>query len=205
MQLLVFTSPDFLQNEARLIESAFQAGTDRIHLRKPFAQEEPLSALIEQIDSQWYSRIVLHEHFDLVERYGLGGIHLNRRNPVAPDWAWNSVRYTVSCSCHLLDELAQTSHFSYRTLSPVFDSLSKQGYASSFSETELRMASLSGRIDIRTIALGGVTPANIPLLKTLGFGGVAVLGYVWQDFPLTAETVALRIANLKQNMLCCNL
>lgn len=205
MQLLVFTSPEFLQDEARLIESAFQAGADRLHLRKPSAQKEQLSALIALIDPRWYNRIVLHEHFELVEYYGLGGIHLNRRNPVAPDWAWNALRYTVSCSCHSLEELVQTSHLSYRTLSPIFDSLSKQGYASSFSESELRMASLSGRIDIRTIALGGITPANIPLLKTFGFGGVAVLGYVWQDFPLTPETVALRIANLKQNMLCCNL
>lgn len=205
MQLLVFTSPEFLQDEASLIESAFQAGADRLHLRKPYAQKEQLSALIARIDPQWYNRIVLHEHFELVEHYGLGGIHLNRRNPVAPDWAWNSARYTVSCSCHSLAELTDTRHLSYRTLSPIFDSLSKQGYASSFSESELRMASLNGQIDIRTIALGGVTPVNLLLLKTLVFGGAAVLGYVWQDFPLTPETVALRIANLKQNMLCCNL
>ena len=59
-------------------------------------------------------------------------------------------------------------------LSPVFDSISKQGYASHFSEEQLR-----GHVDARVMALGGVTAGKIPWLADVGFGGCAFLGYLF--------------------------
>ena len=63
------------------------------------------------------------------------------------------------------------------TLSPVFDSISKQGYRSAFDPDSLRPW-LEGK---RVVALGGVTPERIPLLRDAGFSGAAMLGYFWNQ------------------------
>ena len=64
-------------------------------------------------------------------------------------------------------------------LSPIFDSISKQGYAAAFTKEELADASRRGVIDERVIALGGVTPKHLGELARIGFGGGAFLGHVW--------------------------
>ena len=66
----------------------------------------------------------------------------------------------------------------YVFLSPIFDSISKQGYKGVFSENVLRNA--EGIIDAKVIALGGVTFSAIPWLQSLNFGGAAFLGDVWE-------------------------
>ena len=81
----------------------------------------------------------------------------------------------VSRSCHSLEEVAESRELDYVFLSPVFDSISKQGYASHFSEEQLR-----GHVDARVMALGGVTAGRIPWLATW-FRRMRFLGYsVWR-------------------------
>ena len=63
-------------------------------------------------------------------------------------------------------------------LSPIFDSVSKQGYASAFTDNALKQASRDGIIDNKVVALGGVTPDKINYLRQLNFGGAAMLGCV---------------------------
>ena len=205
MQLIVITHPQLLDNEPALIEAVLDAGADRVHLRKPDATAEEVEALIRQIHPNYYKRLVVHDWHELARRYALGGIHLNRRHPQAPTWATTErPEFTISSSCHSLDELTATRNLSYRTLSPIFDSLSKQGYASGFSEAALKEAAQQGQIDKQTVALGGIMPKHIPQLQALGFGGVAVLGYVWESGACMTETVAARILSLKEHLLCFN-
>lgn len=85
-------------------------------------------------------------------------------------------------SCHTLQEvLSNKERISYVFLSPIFDSISKQGYRAAFTDDELRRAHRDGIIDDKVIALGGITPANARKALALGFGGVAVLGDIWQN------------------------
>lgn len=63
-------------------------------------------------------------------------------------------------------------------LSPIFDSVSKQGYTSAFTDNVLKQASKDGIIDNKVVALGGVTPDKINYLRQLNFGGAAMLGCV---------------------------
>ena len=66
-------------------------------------------------------------------------------------------------------------------MSPIFVSISKHGYTAAYSHDELKEAFAKGIIDKKVIALGGITPKHIPWLETLGFGGAALLGHVWQQ------------------------
>ena len=83
-------------------------------------------------------------------------------------------------SCHTFDEIkSYKNEYDYLFLSPIFDSISKVGYKSSFSKEELEKASEEGIIDEKVVALGGVTFDVIPYLKELNFGGVAMLGGIY--------------------------
>ena len=81
---LLITLPGFFEGETRICNALFAKGLERLHLRKPGATREQQAKWIEEIAPSCRRRIVLHDHHDLALKYGLGGIHLNSRNPDAP-------------------------------------------------------------------------------------------------------------------------
>ncbi len=177
MKLIVITTPYFFEGEAAAITSLFHAGLEILHLRKPGASVDEVESLLRQVPAQYRERIVTHEHFQLASSYGLKGIHLNRRHPQIPD----GYSGHVSCSCHSLEEVAQhKSDCDYVFLSPIYDSISKEGYASTFTYPQLQQAQQAGIINSRVIALGGVSSEHLPEIASLGFGGAALLGDIWQ-------------------------
>ena len=175
MLWLVITSPSFIPDEASFLHRLFVHGVDIVHLRKPGATAEECARLLDDLTSDDRRRIVIHDFFELAEPYGLKGIHLNARRSTVPD-GWQG---HVSRSCHSLDEVRRYKDAcSYVFLSPIFDSVSKQGYASAFTDNVLKQASKDGIIDNKVVALGGVTPDKINYLRQLNFGGAAMLGCV---------------------------
>lgn len=183
-RILAVTLPDIMPGEARLIELMLRGGIRRVHLRKPSATEAELESLLSAIPAGLLPRISLHDHHRLARVFGTG-VHLNARNPEPPE----GFRGTLSRSCHSPEELAVDPHgVDYSFLSPVYDSISKQGYNHSF---DIEALSRSQFIDSRVIALGGVTPGRFSELASAGFGGAAMLGYLWGD--LNHETIKHRI------------
>ncbi len=178
MKTIVITTENFFENEAEAINDLFKAGLYRLHIRKPNSSESACEKLISGINRKWYSQISLHDHFQLAKKYGLGGLHLNKRNPVPP----TGFAGMLSCSCHSLDEIKSEKYkFDYLFLSPIFDSISKEGYGSRFSGGELQAAAANKIIDAKIFALGGITPTNISSVAACNFGGAAVLGFIWQN------------------------
>ena len=178
MQLIAITSEKFLAGESEAINALFANGLERLHLRKPGATLLQTEQLIREIDARWYSRISLHDHFELAKKYGIGGLHLNSRNP-QPPYGFAGM---LSRSCHSLKEIAEEKYkYDYLFLSPVFDSISKQGYTAKFGGGALQAAARNGSIGDNVIALGGITPERIEEAAACNFGGAAVLGYLWAD------------------------
>lgn len=176
MKWIVITSPDAVPGEVSFIERLFDHGMDLLHLRKPEADETTYAHLLDAIPEPWHNRIVLHDHFQLTERFALHGVHLNRRNPLPPA-LWQG---SCSASCHSLSEVtAQKPYRDYLFLSPIFNSISKAGYTAAFPEETLLEAALQGIIDQQVIALGGITATHISLLHQWHFGGAAFLGDIW--------------------------
>ena len=127
---------------------------------------------------------------------GLDRIHLRKPGCTAAELAALIERFpapgyrgTVSRSCHSLEEVAtHRTATDYLFLSPVFDSISKQGYRSAFPPAALREAAAAGIIDEKVLALGGVSEANLPEVRDYGFGGAALLGDIWARFRSPADT-----------------
>jgi len=187
MKLIVITTEDFFDEEAAALNLLFDNGMELLHLRKPKASETETAYLLNQIRQKEHHRIVIHDHFSLCNTFNLKGIHLNSRNCNIPV----GFQGTKSRSCHTLNELKEHSDMDYLFLSPVFDSISKEGYAARFPKHLLSAAKTEGIINERVIALGGVNSQNISEVKKLGFGGAAVLGALWEDFPKQQNTVQL--------------
>lgn len=176
MKLIVITSPAFLVDEGASVNALFEAGLEILHLRKPHSSSDEVERLVQSVSEPFRNRIVLHEHFELVGKYGLKGIHLNARNPVAPE----GYHGHISRSCHSLQEVEEWKAVcNYVFLSPIYDSISKEGYGAHFTAEQLQDARLRGLIDEKVVALGGICADNIPEVKSFGFGGVALLGDVW--------------------------
>lgn len=176
MKLIVITQPQFFRGEADAICELFESGLEILHLRKPGATQDEVEQLLKTLPPKYMDRIVMHEHVSLALRYKLRGIHLSARNPYPP------IPYqgTTSYSCHTNEEVDIWSYrCTYVFLSPIYDSISKQGYASNFTYADLRYARDCGIIGRNVIALGGITPKHIPQIRSAGFGGVAVLGDLW--------------------------
>jgi len=178
MKLIVITLPHFFEEEASAITALFDAGLETLHLRKPGASEEEFVSLLRQLPAEYRQRIVTHEHFQWATEFGLKGIHLNGRNPQAP------ANYTgsISCSCHSLSEVVERKpSCQYVFLSPIYDSISKEGYSSAYSYETLQKAQQSGIINAKVMALGGICLQHLPEVKALGFGGAVLLGDVWKE------------------------
>lgn len=189
--LMVVTSEPDLPDEAAAWESLRDAGMTHLHLRKPHWNEARMAACLESLSPALRACVRLHDHHALAARYKVGGIHLNARHPAPPQ----GYRGNVSRSCHTLEEVERhKGACEYVFLSPVFASISKQGYEAAFTPERLRAAAESGLIDARVVAMGGVTPDRLPLLQALGFGGAAVLGALWQAYARGADLNALRSA-----------
>lgn len=183
MHIVVITRPDFFEEETSLVNFLFANGLERLHLRKPNATSQEIANWIKQIESSYLDRIVLHDHHDLARLFSLGGIHLNKRNPTVPTWFKDECdkrAFTKSCSCHSIQEVEQYSSFyNYVFLSPIFDSISKEGYGAASSKTELEHARAQHLLGKNVYALGGVSIDQLPIVRDLGFAGVAVLGGFW--------------------------
>ena len=171
-KIILLTKPEFFSGEAEIINALFRSGLPILHLRKPHAAAEQVDALVAQIDAAFRDRIVMHNH-DLHSCHTLEEVRIRKAT--------------------LLNSRTLELSDSYVFLSPIFDSISKQGYRAAFTDEELRRAHSDGIIDEHVVALGGITPANARKAFALGFGGVAILGDIWQSNDPVARLGEYRI------------
>ncbi len=177
MKHIVITTEGAYPNEARRIEEFLESGVELVHIRKPLWKLDQMENLIVEINEEYHNRLVIHSHFELSIKYDLHGIHHGKDRREIPD----GHKGTISYSCHTINELLEKkSRYDYCTISPVFDSISKCGYKSNFSQEELQRAICDGIIDERVYALGGIDDYNIKILETMGFKGVCMLGAAWK-------------------------
>ena len=183
-KLIVITYPDFFPGEGKIITRLFEEGLQYLHLRKPGCSEKELIQLIDMIRPEFHNRIILHDCFNLAANYPVAGLHINRRNNRIPA----NFKGNLSRSCHSLQEVEECKGFDYVFLSPIFDSISKEGYPSNFPMEKLKEASGKGIINEKVIALGGLDSTTIPLLKEINFGGFAILGALWGNQPTEKDS-----------------
>lgn len=192
LKLIVISSVENIKDEINTVIQLFENELEYFHLRKPELPEEELRKYITRIPEEFHSRIIIHSHFNLIYEFNLKGIHFNKKN-IKTYWnKFNNIKRHKSVSCHSFDEVLTIFHknkkkFDYVFLSPVFDSISKKGYKSSFSEDSIRnfFKENPDFIGHKIIALGGINEYNVEKTLQIGFGGVAICGVLWENFKET--------------------
>lgn len=183
--IIVIAPEKDVKNEINILNQLFEAGLECYHLRKPEKNYEQHCDYLNQIDSKYHNKIVVHHFHELINKFNLKGIHFTEQKRI--DHIDNPGQYfkglgmfgkTISSSFHEIEELKECYfEFDYHFLSPVFSSISKKGYEGRSFDVN--------NIDKYIIALGGITTDNFQDLKRLGYNGAAVLGSIWKfDKPL---------------------
>lgn len=179
MDLIVITQPNFFNREVEIIHQLFEQGLTCLHLRKPNASDEELGEFLSKIQTEYRQNIMIHDHFELADKFGLKGIHFTHRTKKMISEDWRNLQKSVGC--HSISEIREIEKkVNYAFLSPVFDSISKEGYSSAFKLNELEIG-LKLFTNFKIYALGGVKPGYLKLLQESGFSGAATLGDIWQN------------------------
>ncbi|RXP59419.1 thiamine phosphate synthase [Lutibacter sp. HS1-25] len=180
--MIVLIAPEQdIPNEIELLHQLFEAGLQYYHFRKPFKNYQEHVAYLNQIDTKYHNRIVVHYFHELINEFNLKGIHFQEQKRC--DVLENGKGYfnnlnmagkTMSSSFHEFQELENCDiEFDYYLLSPVFSSISKQGYAGrGFDVTNSSK---------KIIGMGGINISTIKDTLKLGFKGIGVLGGVWNS------------------------
>lgn len=176
MKIIAITLPKALDEDLYLMQTLLDKGIDTLHLRKPLADVSYCRMLLSKLTPHHRAKIIIHDYPELYNEFSLKGIHINK-NVVALPEGYNGLK---TRSCHSVEEVVKyKGEYDYLFLSPIFNSISKPGYQSAFTHSELCHASAQGIIDAKVIALGGVTFDRISYLKELNFGGIAMMGGIY--------------------------
>jgi len=172
--IIIISNPSPLAYEHEIIRHLFNEGLEIFHLRKKEFSENTMRSFIENIPEPHLKKIVLHSHHHLVKEYGLRGVHESQK------FRGEMQGGTISVSFHSFEELQKFGiKYDYCFLSPIFDSISKEGYKSGFNPDEVKVF-LKDRKE-KVIALGGIDEHKVETVKEIGFSGIALLGAIWQD------------------------
>ena len=175
-KIVAITLPHCFEDETVICNSLFVRGLERLHLRKPDSSEEVYEEFIGRIEPRYRARLVIHNYFHLAEKYRLRGIHLSS-SLYRSFRDFDKYRF-VSVSCHSVEEIEELHpQVSECFLSPIFDSITKEGYLGAFDHRLL--AERLPRIDKPVVALGGISADNIYSTFALGFAGAALMGGLW--------------------------
>lgn len=183
MKVIIITYPTPQANEVEVIKEALDIGAYKVHLRRPQWSCDETRKLLDQLPDTVLHHIVLHDYHQLIHEYPISGLHYNQRNPLPKDFPNHNTKYSKSLSCHSLQEIRiNKEHLDYLFLSPIFNSISKPSYHTGYTLEELQNAS-QDIIDHKVFALGGINKERLPIISTIPFGGVALLGAFWESVP----------------------
>jgi thiamine-phosphate pyrophosphorylase len=196
-----------LLKEAALMGALFGQGLQILHLRKPDAHLQMLTLMLDRLSAEHRSRIAVHPPAVLFNRSitdgleelnvfmqqnGLRRLHISswlrqRLNGehygLLQSMAQNGALF--STGIHQLDELIDIGpcrgalmDYRYLFVSPLLDSISKDGYKGNPALWHLKPETHSD-FKGKLIGLGGIRPKYLGALKMAGFDGAALMGAVW--------------------------
>lgn len=195
MKLLLISNFSDIPDEHHVLNLLFCEGLQYFHLRKRDYTARQMARYIERIAEPFRQHVVLHSHVELIDEYGLRGAHFTKK------YSYDEYRQSqhlaveagspfrhLSFSLHSIPEIKRMPPiYNYLFLSPVFDSISNQGYNSKFRVEDLQRFLSHKQDRAEVIALGGITDEVVDDVFDVGFDGMALLGYIWTTFERTHD------------------
>ncbi len=188
MKLVIFSTSDRSLSEAREVTQMFEEGLKSFHLKKSGFESHEMEEYIKSIPSKYHKYIVLHSNHKLRKTFRLGGLHLSRTHRKKRYNTWwkmfklrkfsRKMKFTRTFS-KLSTLTSNKKKYSYVFLGPIYQSISKLGHSGNFGNRSLKKYIAVCKPPV--FALGGITPDKFEECKELGFEGVGLLGYIWNN------------------------
>ena len=186
--MIIVLSPEHsIARETLLTNQLFANGLDYFHIRKYRLSDKEMNNYISGIAQQYYHKLVLHSHYHLADHFGINRLHFREESRQKKEYANYQDNHILSTSTHSIEDFNTLgAEWFYSFLSPVFASISKQGYGT--DNTILNEMELKDNPYVRLIGLGGVDSNNIDTVLKSKADGVALLGSIWQ-YPNPVNTL----------------
>ncbi|OFX26215.1 MAG: hypothetical protein A2033_02745 [Bacteroidetes bacterium GWA2_31_9] len=195
MKIIVISNPENFSGESELVNKLFKNGLEYFHVRKPSFSNEECENYINSISKEYHSKLIVHYHFSMLDKFKIKGLHFNESNI---KFAEKYKNIHKSYSAHSFNEVLHLNKkMDYMFLSPVFDSISKEDYKANFDINEIKTFIESYRLGEKLVALGGVNENNIQKVIDTCFGGVALMGCIWKP-AINESNIEKSIAVLQQ-------
>ncbi len=168
----VISDSTLTDNIARTLKQCLDSGTPWVGIREYHMCDTALIRLTEDIVAYAEplgARVSIWGKADIAERFGIGchvNIHTYTPHLTAPI-------YPIGISTHTAQDIVNLRECDYITLSPVFDSISKSGYAGMGIDS---FAKICTDAPVPVFALGGITADTAPIALAHGAHGVAICG-----------------------------
>lgn len=177
--IIVLTPEQTVSNEHEILRQLFEAGLERFHVRKYWLSDTGMRQYLDAIDPAFHQYLVLHTHYHLAKTYGIGRLHFREEDRLAEQHMDYKNEYSLSTSVHDIAAFNQLdATWQYAFLSPMYQSISKQGYGTDF--TVLSTLSQRNNKHCQLIGLGGIGIDNFSEVVKGGANGIALLGSIWQ-------------------------
>lgn len=180
--MIIITPPErkYVEDVAGDIVDVVRSCICKVHLRMPGASETDFRKVLDNLEPAYHPYVVLCDHYALLAEYDVAGVYLPyhrvaewRDIPLAP-------HQTIAVGAHSIQELQELPFTpDYALLSPLFDSISKEGYQGNPALLSCREELL--QLPYPVYALGGITPESQETIAKAGYAGVAVLGDIWSQ------------------------
>jgi len=191
--IVVIAPEQDIPNEIDILHELFKCGLEYYHFRKPHKDYDAHASYLNQIDSAYHNRIVTHYFHELITDFNLKGIHFQEQKRLDTKDIETYIDKigaqgkSISSSFHdpkILEK--ELFLFHYNLLSPVFSSISKQGYEGKGFDVN--------HIQKNIVGMGGINSKTIEKTLMLGFKGVGVLGGIWNASDPIASFTSIKKA-----------
>lgn len=181
---IVITPPTLTHHDLKSINRLFRSGLRWLHLRLPQGSESDYICALNGIAPEYRSRVILCGQRHLARMYGVGGLYFSYRElneghlPISP---YQGSSYSIiAVGAHSLEELRSLRFVpSYALLSPLYDSISKEGYKA--NQALMSIGHELQQLPYPVLAMGGITPTVRTTCLRNGYAGIATIGAVWQS------------------------
>lgn len=184
----LITLPHQHPKEIEFLKEALRLPQMWVHVRRPGASFMEMLTYLLQFSEQERSRIVLHQQQQVALVMGIQSLHIPTPIREAGNYPQEKIEGLImSTSTHSWDEFnALSSLFKFAFISPLFPSISKEGYG-----CEQQIESPIKRVNQHTeaIALGGIDATKLAIIKDKGFADYALCGAIWHSQTPTKELI----------------
>lgn len=182
-------------SRAALLAAAVDCGVDLIQIRQkhpPVAARALMQLAAPVVESARGSRshVVINDRVDIALALGAAGAHLGAQSlPARIVRPIVTQDFLIGVSCHSLAEAleAEAAGADYLLLGPVFETPSKLAYGPPLGLD--RFGQIASKIEIPTLALGGITLERVKPCLESGAAGIAAIR-LFEEAPSLPERVA---------------